>query len=233
VLHDNSRNIGVQYNPVTITSYALGVYQLYLQTKDRSLLKKFLKTADWLVENQSVSNNIGVWHYNFSWKGLKEPWISGMAQGEALSVLTRAYRRTKSVKYLKSASFAFNSFKNSIENGGVVSNLDNGMKFYEEYVSNSPSHVLNGFLYSLWGIYEYYYTFNDASAKNVFDEGLVSLEYILPKFDTGFWSKYCLSNRKVINIASYMYHELHIVQLESINQITKSPSHLRGKQFIP
>ena len=91
-------HIGLQYNPIAIAQYGLGNYNLWCDTKDDSRYNKFIKSANWLVNNleQNV-HNLWVWmhHFDFEYRDiLKAPWYSGLAQGQGISVLLRAYKET-------------------------------------------------------------------------------------------------------------------------------------------
>lgn len=173
--------------------------------------------ADWLVDNQVVKNDIGIWYYNYDLRRMRKPWISGMAQGEALSVLTRGYKMTGYEKYIECAEKCFNSFKYDIKDGGVTGYINGTYKIFEEYVSVDESHVLNGFMYSLFGLFDYYVTSKKEEVKNLFDEGTYTLEKCLYKYDRGYWSKYDLSGEP---IASYMYHNLHVIQLDILYDVS-------------
>lgn len=213
--------IGIQYNPVNVCAYALGHLDIYTETNKQSNFDIFIKMAQWLVENQVIQNEIGVWYYNFNWGDIEKPWISGMAQGEALSVLVRAYDTTKNEKYLFAAEKCMNSFKNNIANGGVTGFIDDKYVIFEEYVSaKKQTHVLNGFMYALWGIYDYYLVTHDLDAKALFNKGILTLEKCLSYYDLGYWSKYGLTEKN--NIASYMYHSLHIIQLSVLHDMSGS-----------
>jgi len=216
-LSDYGGNIGIQYNPVNVCAYALGNLNIYLKVKEKKYLNIFLRMADWLIENQVIVNDIGVWYYNFNWKYVKKPWISSMAQGEALSVLARAFNITNDSKYLYSAQKCLSSFKFDIKDGGITGYIDSKYKIFEEYVSEVETHVLNGFIYSLLGLFDYFKFTGDIDAKHLFEEGIYTLENCLNKYDTGYWSKYDLYSN---NLASYMYHTLHIVQLNVLYDIT-------------
>ena len=81
-------------HPIPIVQYALGVYELLheRENSDELLQNKFLKIAMWLDEKKiDVKDGISWYIYNkYPEYGLTYPWISAMAQGEAISVLTRA-----------------------------------------------------------------------------------------------------------------------------------------------
>jgi hypothetical protein len=86
-----------------------------------------------------------------------------MAQGQALSVYSRAYRLTHNQKYLGSGKMAFKFLNTPISKGGTLTTLEtlnteykNGNYFwYEEYISKPNNYTLNGFMYTLFGIYDW------------------------------------------------------------------------------
>lgn len=191
--------IGTQYQPVGIAQYALGNYERYLQTSDVKYKKTFLRQANWFCKNLairkiSVDSVFGVWEYKFDWNRylLKAPWPSAMSQGEGISVLLRAYQLTNDQKYLECAKLALKSFEVSLKNGGVRYEDDKGFVWYEEYPADPPSHVLNGFIFALFGLYEFYKVTDDSEALNLFNQGIQTLEANLYLYDLGFWSSYDL-----------------------------------------
>ncbi len=78
-------------------------------------------------------------------------------------------------------------------------------------------------IYSLVGLWEIYQVMPQlAIAKELFEKGLIYLEKTLPLFDTGkrSWYWYWLDERNPNYIASAMYHNLHICQLNYLHSIT-------------
>jgi hypothetical protein len=218
----------MQYNPVAISQYALSAYEHYLIKKERVYEEAFLNQANWLVENmRETVTGFGVWQYNFDLLGVgdvKAPWVSAMAQGLGISVLLRAYQITNDEAYFLSARKALASFKYPISQGGVRS-VDDGV-YYEEVPSNENLHILNGFITSLFGIYDFYRVTRSEDAFKLFDEGVRTLEHGLSNYDTGFWSKYefyGLRNWTHIlePLATMHYHNEHISQLEVLAAITE------------
>ncbi|MCK4827490.1 hypothetical protein KA005_67800, partial [bacterium] len=158
---DYKGNVGVQYNPNAVAQYALGFYDLLVDTGEQKYKEIFLRQADWFLKNiRILKNGVGLWEYNFDFdyhKGLKAPWRSALAQGQAISLLVRAYSLTQDEKYLGAASKGFNSFKYNINEPGGVTYIDEkGYTWFEELIFNPPTHVLNGFIWALWGVYDYY-----------------------------------------------------------------------------
>ena len=98
--------VGLQYNPIAISQYGLGNFNLFVSMGDPVRRTKFLTAADWLVDNLEQNfNKLWVWNHHFDWEYrtlLKKPWYSALAQGQGISVLTRAYLETSDSKYLLS-----------------------------------------------------------------------------------------------------------------------------------
>lgn len=207
-------------SPVNVTSYALGCLDMHIHGLGKQYLDGFLKLADWLCTHQVIHEGMGVWLYDYDWQHMKKPWISGMAQGEALSVLARAYQMTHDVKYINCARQALACFFASVEQGGVASRLHDGRIMFEEYPSVSRStHVLNGFIYALWGIYDYQLVTGCPSAQMLWQQGVATLVQNLDQYDTGWWSYYNLADQNRI-VSSFMYHNLHVVQLDILFDLT-------------
>ena len=218
-------HIGLQYNPIAISQWGLGNYNLWKKHSSKDSYKKFISSADWLINNL-VKNEKGlfVWMHNFDWeykKTLKSPWYSGLAQGQGLSVLARAWDETKDKKYENACHQVFESFKANIDQGGVVYIDKNDQKWIEEYILNPPTHILNGFIWAIWGIYDYHLLFPDKTVKKLFEEFLLTIENELDKYDIKYWSLYELSNNRISMICSKFYHQLHIVQLDILYDISK------------
>ena len=163
-------------------------------------------------------------HFDWEYRNkLKAPWYSALAQGNGISLLVRIYLETKEEKYLGTAQEAFESFLKIIDEGGVAYIDKNGYYWLEETIVEPPTHILNGFIWTLWGIYDYWLLTGDSSAKELFDKCLQTLKNNLGIFDVGFWSLYEQSRTKMKMLASPFYHSLHIVQLKILYKMTNEP----------
>ena len=214
---DYHGQIGLQYNPIAIAQYGLGNYNLWRRTADPSRKQKFFRIADWLVSNlQENSNGLLVWNHHFNWEyrdTLKAPWFSALAQGQGISVLVRAHRESPDSRYLDAARSAFLSFERPLAEGGVAFTDESGDLWFEEYLVSPPTHILNGFIWALWGVHDYWLATNEASARELFSRGIRTLLHNLDRYDLGFWSLYEQSGTRLPMVASSFYHRLHIVQL--------------------
>lgn len=215
-LVDYKGNIGVQYYPITIAQYALDNWELFLQTGEQGYQETFLRQSEWLVSNQEM----GAWshRYEVPYLGLRNPWVSAMAQGQGISVLLRAYQLTQDERYLRSATEAFQLFKIPIEKKGVVC-LENGSVWFEEYPNiEKPSHVLNGHMWAMFGLWDYYRVTNDDEAKQLFNRGVETLKKNLYKYDTGYWVLYDQAQKNFL--VDQLYIDFQIDQLHVIHAIT-------------
>ena len=229
--------IGLQYNPIAISQYGLGNYNLYKENGDSKRLDKFLSVADWHVENIEPNKyGIPVWNHYFDFDyrdTLKSPWYSGLAQGLGLSVLIRAYKETEDNNYLDCHKKAYLSMVTSVEKGGVIFTDQDNNPWLEEYIVDPPTHILNGFLWGLWGIYDTWVYLEDESAKELFFNMSATVEKNLHLYDTGYWSLYEQSGLRLPMLASPFYHDLHIVQLGIMHKLTgKSVYETYQKRWI-
>ncbi len=219
-------SVGVQYNPCAVAQYALGLWERFYDTNETSLRARFLCQAGWLVR-QLATRPSGVrgWEYQFQSDkkfSLKVPWMSALAQGQAMSALLRAYVITNQTRYLDTAHAAFQAFTIPIAEDGFLLN-EGGQTFFEEFPSHPPSYVLDGFMFSLFGVYDYALITSDAKAMTLFTQAVDTLENLLPEYDLGFWSRGDLLKRWPPMIASPFYHNLHIQQLLALFALTRRP----------
>jgi hypothetical protein len=196
------------YFSIAIFQYGLAAYDLYLINNDKSMMGKFFSCANWAVENQQDD---GGW-ITFTYENPEHPY-SSMAQGEGISLLIRAYKESKDERYKQCAEKALEFMLLPLEKGGTTKYQGKDIYFYE--YTEEPL-ILNGWIFSLWGVYDYYKYFHDENAKAVLDATLSTLERRLPDFDLGYWSMY----EDGIRICSPFYHKLHIAQLNVMYDLT-------------
>ena len=234
-LLDYQGDIGLQYNPIAISQYGLARFNRWVQTRAPEDEKAWLAAATWL-ERQLTPNRAGVhvWMHEFNWpyrELLQAPWYSGLAQGCGVSLLVRAADATGDWRFAKTAHCAFKSFYLGIDAGGVISKDKTGQTWIEEYIVDPPSHILNGFIWALWGVYDYARFTNSVPAKDLFYSCCATLQSTLANYDTGRWSLYELpveGPRSLATLpwsspqmlASRYYHQLHIVQLRVLHRMT-------------
>jgi len=219
--------------PVTVSKYAHDLYASYLINDSAETLELFYINANWLRDNCIYTP------YGFcSWRTAPAytpyktgpDWPSAMAQGQAISVMISAYSITKDSSYLKVAQDAIAAFNYPGELKGVNSQWDE-YYWYEEYTSEEPARVLNGFLFAIAGLYDALELLDDETAEIAFEQGVLALKNKLHLYDADFTSLYD-NEQAVKRYASAKgrsldgYHELHIFQFAWLYQVTQDTQFL-------
>lgn len=221
---DYRGRIGRQYNPIAIAQYGLGNYNVWQRTGDAKRRHRFFVMADWLCSHQERNaHGLSVWNHHFDWEyrdTLRAPWYSALAQGQGISVLVRAHKQSGELRYLDACRLAFASFQTPIHDGGVAFTDESGDLWFEEYIVSPPTHILNGFIWALWGVYDFFLATKESNARELFSRGVRTLLHNLEHYDLGFWSLYEQSGTRLSMVASPFYHQLHIVQLEIMYRLT-------------
>ncbi|HXB65131.1 MAG TPA: D-glucuronyl C5-epimerase family protein [Solirubrobacteraceae bacterium] len=141
------------------------------------------------------------WEYFFHFDGGAPPWTSGLSQGTALQALSRAYVRLKEPAFLTAAKQALGIFQTPPPAGVRVPQPAGTL--YAEYTYAPTDRILNGFIQSLNGLYEYAKLTGDPLGRQLFETGDAEARAITPSYDTGAWSKYDQYTESDLN-----YHEL-------------------------
>jgi hypothetical protein len=127
------------------------------------------------------------WEYMFRFGGGSPPWVSGLAQGTALQVYTRAAYRLADDAYMRVAKSALGIFEKSRPTG-IRQKTAAGSHFL--IYSYTSMHVLNGFIQALNGLHDYAVASGAPKAQALFAEGEAEARVEVPQFDTGAWSLY-------------------------------------------
>ncbi len=198
------------YFSIAIFQYGLAAYDLYLLSdkKDSSMIKKVQACANWAVDNQQKD---GAW-VTFAYETPEYPY-SAMAQGEGVSLLLRAYIATDDKRYLNAAHKACKFMLLPFEEGGPTKYEGNNVYLYE--CPKDPL-ILNGWIFSIWGLMDYCKMVEDAAVNEVLKRTLTTLEKKLPDFNLRYWSMYEDGKR----ISSPFYHKLHVAQLNVMYDLT-------------
>lgn len=199
--------------PINVFQYGLGVYDMSLSSQNAQLLEKFRYICEWAYVNQEES---GAW-INFDCIHPDAPY-SAMAQGEGASLLIRAYIQFQDIKFLEAARKSIDFMLLSVNDGGTTLYLDEKIYFLE-YTNKSV--VLNGWIFSIFGLFDYTKVCSDNKYFEILNKTLITLESTLNIFDLNFWSSYNLDNSI---ITSKFYHDLHISQLVVLHSLFNTKS---------
>lgn len=206
---------------IDIFQYGIAAYDLFLLTCDIQYLDKLKASAEWAIEKQDAN---GGWDA-FSHKKPDCP-QSAMAQGEAISMLIRAYQAFKDERYLASAILAKDFMLKSVEEGGTTI-YQEGKPYFYEYINNPL--VLNGWIFSAWGVYDYAKFFKDNNVLKVWQSTVDAMAEKLHEYDNGDWSLY---NDNGIALANPFYHKLHIAQLNVMYDLTGKEEFLKYSKIF-
>lgn len=155
------------------------------------------------------------WEYYFTFDGGKPPWTSAMSQGTALEALTRAYEATGNRSYLNIAHRALPIFS-AAPPLGVAVKAAAGTR-YLQYSFAPSTDIINAFLQSLIGLYDYAQASADPQAAALFAAGNARAQIEVPRFDTGAWSLYQPGIEDTLS-----YHELVTGFLQELCQRTRA-----------
>lgn len=225
------------YHPVNTAQCGLSAYAWHIAGNDGEASVRL--HADKII---SMQDEIGALRYPFAWNfylsGEDFPvgWTSAMAQGQAMSLLARAYRLTSDEKYLEAGKKALDYLLTPVEQGGVMTtmaeldlSLDDFI-FFEEYASTPASYTLNGYMFVLLGLYDWSQLdavegYGKSLAAEYFARGINTLKHILPYYDVGGITSYDLGyiTFKKPSKVNAAYHMLHGMQLNVMYEITGEP----------
>jgi heparosan-N-sulfate-glucuronate 5-epimerase len=209
-------------NPVTIAQLGLAAWQqVEIEAQWRDVVAR---TSDWLV---SAMDDDGGIPYQFAMTHtypVAAPWLSAMAQGEAASLLVRAARTLADPALEAAAARAGQALVDP--RMGLIAETPEG-PVLQEYPTQPPSHVLNGWIFGLWGLYDLAASLPRGGERftGVFDAGVDALAARLEHYRVRpHWSRYDLFPHPIKHVASPFYHRLHIEQLLATNALAPRAS---------
>lgn len=187
-------------------------------------MAQFYAAAEWLVNHQD--SKTGGWatpvkrHIVAGIADLQPGWYSAMGQGHGISVLARAYHHSGGRPvYLETALRALKPFSVPSAQGGVLAKFLGQIPWYEEYPTSPSIFILNGFIYSLFGLYDLVTLAPPSKQKEalvLYKQGVASLKQMLSLYDTGSGSSYDLRHVSLAvapKLARCDYHATHVNQL--------------------
>jgi hypothetical protein len=227
----NYKDKGLYYQPVFLCLKALHFISSYIISNEKAYLKRADRYARKMVELADKHNGALFFPYKFdnplSKKRpggeqivMKAPWYSGMAQGQALSVFSRLYSLTKNQEYLEIAHKIFKSFllREREDSPWVVYVDKKSYMWIEECPDKDRINILNGFIFGIYGVYDYYQVTKDERSKILFQAGVKTVKRYIHFFrNPGDRSWYCLGK---FHKTTPKYHNVHVKQLEMLYRMT-------------
>lgn len=219
------------YNhPVRLANNIINFITSYQMTKDERYLREAKKYArrlsDIAVEKDGAlffPYDFDLYLHNIPTEHMKPRWYSGMAQGQALSAFVRLYRITHDPKYRMLADKTYLSFtqlKSKDHPWWVTMVDDNGHYWIEEYPMEKPTHVLNGFIFAIFGLYDYYQLTKKEETKVLLQASITTVYDNIERYRVpDDASRYGLK----LPHQSTHYHQVHTEQLETLYHMTGDP----------
>lgn len=222
---------GPEYFATNIAQYCFILHAQYCDSKDESKLNTLHKCLTVLEHIKVEDANSAYWvqKYDCDRYYIPAPWVSSMAIGEVISIYLRMYQLDNKPAYLQTAEKAYSFLKKTYEEGGVRRYDENGYLWFEEYPSDPPSYVLNGFIYTLFGLIDLYRVTQRLDVKADIDECIRTLKDNVHRFDSGYWSNYDLRYKELVRY--YYQKNVHVPQMEILYKLTGEPvfKHYRDK----
>ncbi len=208
------------YSPVNICQYSFMLLADYIENENKSQVTILKSCINKLDEGKIETNDYIYWENTKPNKryDISTPWVSAMDQGQCLSFFLRYYQITGESYYLKKAHKIFKYFNVSVKDGGFKKVDSKGFLWFEEYPSTPSSYVLNGFIYALYGLYDYFRITKNKTAKIFIDESNKTLIDNIHKYDCFYWSKYDLLKKELVRY--YYQKNVHVPQLKSLYLLT-------------
>lgn len=195
--------------PIAVCQYGLALWDLFLLTSSSEHREKFLQIAQWILRQQRID---GSWDAFGPMKSARYT-VSSMCQGEGASLLFRAGQLSNQIEYTNAAFRAVDFMLKPVEQGGTAY-YTHGALYLEEYPQEPRRSVLNGWIFSIFGLYDAT-LLNPGRYEKPFHQTVTTLCSELSRYDRGYWSNYDVLGK----IASPAYHKLHIALLKVLNEI--------------
>ncbi len=159
---------------------------------------------------------------------LPRPWFSGMAQGQIASVFVRAWHVTREERFADLALGAVGPLLDQPAFAGLAIHTDHGPVIEECGPMKPSSHVLNGWIFGLWGLRDVSLALDDPRCRRLAAETTDCLAASLSLYDTGWWTRYSLFPHVFPDLAKPFYHRLHVVQMEIMRDLTGKDAFARA-----
>jgi hypothetical protein len=150
---------------------------------------------------------------------MRNPWYSGMAQGQVISFMVGMYEATGQARYKTAARYTLNSFLDlGPRKGPWTVNLDGSRRYWiQEWPKLPLDNTFNGFMISSFGLYDYYRLTKDTLALVLFRAAASTALDYAPRFRRpGHPSVYCLLHKQT----NLKYHFVHVACLRHLGDFT-------------
>lgn len=234
---DHRRSGRRHFHPVHTSQFALLALANWDLTKESGYLESAAANMDALLE-RAENTDFGVFlPYTFDFalhsdrnNVIRAPWYSAMAQGQALSVLSRLYEATNEDLWLDRAYDVFRPLATVYRFDQVMTRMQpwvsfvdsEGYLWLEEYAGGGvePMRVLNGHVFAIFGLYDYWRVSRSAEVVPLLQGALATVEHYVPRLRVkGEPSWYGMRIQDNPIAQSPKYHRIHIEQLRALEEM--------------
>lgn len=226
-----------EVQPTIIAQFGLINLNSWRLTGDRGFLDSAIRAGTELLmvgELRPKSTFWLVFHFDFALHGnvnntIRDPWYSAMTQGQALSLFVHLYRATGAQGWKIAGQRVFETFLqvaayDSLPTDPWIDFVDErGYLWLEEYAGGkvAPMMVLNGHIYAMFGLYDWWRLTGDETARRLIDGAAATVLHYVPLLRTPghpSWYGYRVRDDLVAQSDTYHYH--HIWQLGQLAALT-------------
>jgi D-glucuronyl C5-epimerase C-terminus len=219
-------------NHGAVAQLALGAWQMI--GEDEAWLPVFAEGAAWLAAAMEEDGGLAYLFAMPHTYTIGAPWYSAMAQGQTASVFVRAALTLGEDSFAAAAERVVRPMVT--EGSSIIVETPEG-PVLQEYPTQPPSHVLNGWMFALWGLYDVTILaerngHTAPEARRAFLDGTAALVRRVDLYDAGLgWSRYDLYPHRLTHVASPFYHRLHVALLNATADLTGEDA-LRDKAAV-
>lgn len=196
---------GLQLQPLVNFVRANKMHGACVGANDSKCNKRAYRSLlDALVRVSSVRGGFRAFEYYFLFDGGKPPWVSAMAQSTGLQALARGAKVLDRPRYLRYARKAMGALKKSPPVGVRQRHGIAGGTAYLQYSFAPRLFVMNAFIQTLIGLYDYNKLVSSPTARRLYNAGLPEARREVPRSDTGDWSRYSIGGPE----SDASYHRL-------------------------
>ena len=200
------------YHPVGTAWTILPALDSYVASNEQRFLDVALANYDYLRNAAVEHDGGLWFEYQFEHRPgdltIAHPWVSGMAQGMLLSCASNLYLITGESRFLDDAKKIYatyyaprqfedngqhwftakltdSDFAESVTRSYYQPKGEGAYLFFEEYPTTNPaeiSHVVNGDIYSMWGVFDFYRVTRNPDVAAMFAHASESLLQTLDAF---------------------------------------------------
>lgn len=190
----------------------------YLSGDQDEALRQVLDEASALAVDRAGGISFD---YLFHFDGGSPPWTSGLSQGTAIQAFARASQRLGEPAFATTAEKALGIFQTPPPAGVRLQIAPGaagapGRVHYLEYSFAPQERILNGFIQSLNGLYDFTKITGSTIGLRLFEEGDADARVETPHYDTGAWSLYDQHSESDLG-----YHELLAEFLQDLCERTR------------